>query len=197
MSACFRKDDAHDPAVYAAAAIAVFSEYDLGVVDYITDPRTGLPSRLNWLPTIKEIRDACDAKAQVDRASDMRDMRTRQQLAERDAFEAEQRNRPQRPSYSELRGKHDGQNGEPWGIQQERVDAERKEKLRAQLAESNERVRLSEYHRAGVEPLAGKENVSLSLLLSFGWTIKQMRGRRMLIPPPPKIPEPIQEREQS
>lgn len=63
LAACYRKDDTSNPEEYAAAGAAVLSEYTIEVVDVVTDPRSGLPSKINWLPTIKEIRDACEAEA--------------------------------------------------------------------------------------------------------------------------------------
>lgn len=63
MFGCYRKSEASDPEIYAAATAAVLSEYSHEVVDYVTDPRTGLPSRLKWLPSIFEIREACNDHA--------------------------------------------------------------------------------------------------------------------------------------
>ncbi|MGA7810304.1 hypothetical protein [Bradyrhizobium sp.] len=59
---CYRKGDANDPEVYTAAVAAIFSEYPASIVDYVCDPRTGLPRRSKWLPTIAEITEACDAR---------------------------------------------------------------------------------------------------------------------------------------
>lgn len=64
MFACYRKDDANNPETYCAAAAAILGDgYSREIVDYVTDPRTGIPSRLKFLPTVAEIRDACDARA--------------------------------------------------------------------------------------------------------------------------------------
>ncbi len=63
MFGCYRKSEASDPEIYAAATAAVLSEYSREVVDYVTDPRTGLPSRLKWLPSVFEVREACDNHA--------------------------------------------------------------------------------------------------------------------------------------
>lgn len=46
--------------MYAAAVTAVLSDYPLDVIDYVTDPRTGLPVRSKWLPTVFEVKQACD-----------------------------------------------------------------------------------------------------------------------------------------
>lgn len=43
------------------AAISVLASYPSEIVQTITDPRRGLPSKSQFLPTIYEIRAACDA----------------------------------------------------------------------------------------------------------------------------------------
>ncbi len=63
MFACYRRDQAANPEIYAAAIGAVLSEYPKLVVDVITDPRTGIQNRCDWPPTIKEMREACDTEA--------------------------------------------------------------------------------------------------------------------------------------
>lgn len=61
MFGCYRKQDANDPEIYVAAVTAVLSEYPREVIESVTDPRTGLPSRLKWLPTVAEVKEACEA----------------------------------------------------------------------------------------------------------------------------------------
>ncbi len=34
------------------------------MVEYVTDPRTGLPAKLKWLPTVAEVREACEKRAE-------------------------------------------------------------------------------------------------------------------------------------
>lgn len=57
---CFRTGDATDPEVYAGAVIIVLADYPDDVIERVVDPRHGLPSRMNWLPTIAEIKSACE-----------------------------------------------------------------------------------------------------------------------------------------
>ena len=59
---CFRKGDANDPDTYAAAIAAVLTRFPPEVVAHVTDPRTGLPSRSNFLPTVHEVRLACEER---------------------------------------------------------------------------------------------------------------------------------------
>lgn len=62
MFGCYRKQDANDPDVYVAAIASILDEYPPSVIDFITDPRTGLPNRLKWLPTVAEVREACETQ---------------------------------------------------------------------------------------------------------------------------------------
>lgn len=67
MFGCYRKADANDPETYAAGVAAILSEYPPEIIDYVCDPRTGLPRRLKWLPTMAEIAEACDARVEYAR----------------------------------------------------------------------------------------------------------------------------------
>lgn len=58
---CFRSGDAADPEVYVTAVGAVLSRYPEDVVRQVTDPVRGLPGRSKWLPTVSEVREACEA----------------------------------------------------------------------------------------------------------------------------------------
>jgi hypothetical protein len=57
---CYRKDDANDPDVYVAAVSAVLCDYSEAIVMAVTDPRTGIPRKSKWLPSIAEIAEVCD-----------------------------------------------------------------------------------------------------------------------------------------
>ena len=60
MFGCYRKAEASDPEIYAAATAAVLSEYPQDVIDFVTDPRTGLPVTSKWLPSVFEVKQACE-----------------------------------------------------------------------------------------------------------------------------------------
>jgi hypothetical protein len=64
----------------------------------VTDPRTGLPSTSQWLPTVKEIRDACDVIVRVEARRAKRDRDLRAQMRDRDKFDAEQKAKSNRPA---------------------------------------------------------------------------------------------------
>ena len=60
---CYRKDETQDPEVYVAAVAAVLSGYPETVIDYVCDPRTGITGTNKWLPSVSEIKEACDVYA--------------------------------------------------------------------------------------------------------------------------------------
>src|SRR5262249_34829633 len=64
MLSCYRRDETHNPEVYSSAVSAVLADgYSREIVNYVTDPRTGLPSRNKFLPSVAEVREACDERA--------------------------------------------------------------------------------------------------------------------------------------
>jgi predicted DNA-binding WGR domain protein len=54
--------EVNDPKVYASGVTALLAAYPLEFVRRVCNPVTGLPSRLKWLPTLAEIREALDAE---------------------------------------------------------------------------------------------------------------------------------------
>lgn len=64
LFSCYRKDEAHDPETYCSAVAATLSEFPRQVVEYVTDPRTGLPSSSKFLPNVAEVRAACVIEAE-------------------------------------------------------------------------------------------------------------------------------------
>ena len=60
MFGCYRKGEANDPEVYTMAIAATLAEYPAEVVEYVTDPRTGMPAKCKFLPTVAELREECE-----------------------------------------------------------------------------------------------------------------------------------------
>lgn len=58
-----RKDDAADPDTFFTAAALALTSYEPDVIVYIVDPRTGIAKHGTWVPSIKELHDACRARA--------------------------------------------------------------------------------------------------------------------------------------
>jgi Protein of unknown function (DUF2826) len=59
---CYRKGDANDPETYTAAVAAILADYEVEVIMRVTDPRTGIPRHLKFMPNPAEVAEACDAK---------------------------------------------------------------------------------------------------------------------------------------
>ena len=165
---CYRTGDANDPEVYTAAAIAVLSDFPLDVIQQVVDPRSGLPSRIRWLPTVSEIRDACQEIYGVRQRAQEWEAGAAKQLAERAKLEAE---RAARATSDELRAKH----GPTFGLDPELAkplndeEAERRRSIGDQVSAYTRETILREYRAAGVEPIyAGRTLVSPVLLRQLG-----------------------------
>jgi hypothetical protein len=130
LAGCYRKDDAADPETYATALAAVLALYSPDIVQQVTDPRTGLPSRVQWLPTIKEVRDECDAIDGHRRRLAAAAAREEQQLRDRREFEA---SKQAKPTYDYLKARY----GDNWGLKQAKEEAEAKVKRTAAMQEVN------------------------------------------------------------
>ncbi len=68
MFGCYRRDEAADPDTFVAAVTMILSRYPADVVEAITDPFAGLPSRKNergysGLPDVADVKEACEAEA--------------------------------------------------------------------------------------------------------------------------------------
>jgi hypothetical protein len=61
----YRAADVSDPATYISTASAVISGFSEEVATEALNPRNGLQTRSKWLPTISEIREACEQVAQA------------------------------------------------------------------------------------------------------------------------------------
>ncbi len=93
-----------------AAVTAVLAQYSEDIVTRVTHPVTGLPTKKSWLPTVKEVYDACEEAAAPAVRQQERDRIVAETLAERDAIEAA---RGQvRPTMEQLKEKY----GPNWGL---------------------------------------------------------------------------------
>src|SRR6185436_2841024 len=61
MLGCYRKGEANDPQTYATAVAAMLAQYPEEVIEAVTSPLSGLPSRTDFMPTLKELKEACEA----------------------------------------------------------------------------------------------------------------------------------------
>lgn len=68
MFGCFRRDEAADPDTFVAAVTMILAHYSPRVVEAVTDPFSGLPTRKNergysGLPDVADVKEACEAEA--------------------------------------------------------------------------------------------------------------------------------------
>ena len=90
LFACYRRDEAADPETYCAAVAAVLGDgYSREVVEFVTDPRTGLPSKQKFLPNIAEIRETLDARMDQIHRVRTYEQRVEEQLRLRDEWKAQ------------------------------------------------------------------------------------------------------------
>lgn len=57
---CYRASEANDPETFIAAAAATLARYPTEIAIAVSDPVSGLPSTNKWLPSIAEVREACE-----------------------------------------------------------------------------------------------------------------------------------------
>ena len=72
----YRASEANDPEVFIAGATAILAQYPEMVVRQVCDPVRGMPGQDKWLPSIAEIRMACE-RAMAPRYSDEKRERER------------------------------------------------------------------------------------------------------------------------
>lgn len=158
----FRRGEANDPATFVTSVAAILSRYPDGIVLHVTDPRTGLASKGDWLPTIHEIVVECERLAEQEHRIKER--------ARRDQETVSRRNNPphKRPTKEEMLKKY----GPGYGINQatERDHLERDARISGRSGEGTQRVILAEYDRLGLEPMWATDGVLLSpsLLSTLG-----------------------------
>jgi hypothetical protein len=62
LFSAYRKDDYHDPEGFLAQLGAILERYPPAVVEYVTDPMTGIQRRQTFPPSIAEVVSACEAE---------------------------------------------------------------------------------------------------------------------------------------
>lgn len=142
---CYRTGDANDPATYVAAITAILARFPEEVITAVTHPATGLPSKKGWLPTVKEVHDACTEavepiiqhEARLKRIAEQMEMRERERTGEK-------------PTIQQLKEKY----GANWGIEAsdpvkaaDRIVKENREARERAAART-----VAEYAELGMEP---------------------------------------------
>jgi hypothetical protein len=61
IAGCYRRDEAQNPEMFAAALAIILGDYPAEVVDYVADPRTGVITEFPMgLPNVGQIQSFCD-----------------------------------------------------------------------------------------------------------------------------------------
>lgn len=140
---CYRTGDANDAETYVAAISATLARYSEKVMDLVTDPRIGLPRKKTWLPSVKEVYDACEEEDLPIRQEAARQERIRKQLADRDQPR-------EKPTLAQLKAKY----GENWGLNPApnvKTPDEKAEENAKAMEREQARVR-AEYEHHGMVP---------------------------------------------
>jgi hypothetical protein len=90
-----------------AAITAILARYPEQVITDVTHPATGLPSKKGWLPTVKEVHDACDDAVEFSVQHEARLKRIKEQLEAR-----EREDRGEKPTLAQLKERF----GDNWGL---------------------------------------------------------------------------------
>jgi hypothetical protein len=64
MLGYWRKGEANNPKAYGLAVAAMLAEYPPDVVEELTHPLRGMPSRTDFMPTLRELREACEQESE-------------------------------------------------------------------------------------------------------------------------------------
>lgn len=92
-----------------AAIAAVLARYEEGTITAVTHPVAGIPGEIKWLPSVLEVREACERAELPKRNQRAREKRIADQMETR---RLEDEAKAHRPTYDELKAKY----GPDWGI---------------------------------------------------------------------------------
>jgi hypothetical protein len=90
----YRRGEAEDKEIYVGAIAAILACYPESVARFVTDPRTGLSGAIDWLPSVAQVKAACERAMQPLRAEQQRLLereRTRAVLASKVTVSPERR----------------------------------------------------------------------------------------------------------
>jgi hypothetical protein len=153
----YRTGDANDPDTYVRVIAAVLTCYPVEIMKEVSDPRWGIATKIKWLPTLYDVKEACEAAMQPT----YRRQREEAHIAER----RQRLSAPTapRPTLAELQAKY----GENWGLQGNDANERAiKESKIATTERANQRLLSREYAAAGIEPVHAGSGIPVSLALA-------------------------------
>jgi hypothetical protein len=109
MLDCYRTGGANNPETFVTAVAATLARYPDQVIYDVTDPTSGIPKQITWMPSIKEIYDTCERAMAPIRYRIEHEKRVAEQMELR---RLEDEARAKAPSYDQLKEKY----GADWGI---------------------------------------------------------------------------------
>lgn len=107
MLDCWRTGGANSPETFITAVAAILARYPDEVVYSVTNPTEGLPVQLTWMPSIKEVRDACEKAMEPVYRREREAKIIADTLADRADLD-----KSDRPTREDLKAKY----GENWGL---------------------------------------------------------------------------------
>lgn len=108
---CYRTGDANDPETYVAAVAATLARYPEEIITLVTHPTEGtIVGHIQWLPSVMEVREACERALLPVRSHEARQKRIAEQMESR---RREDEAKAKAPTYEELKAKY----GENWGLE--------------------------------------------------------------------------------
>lgn len=146
----FRNDGANDAKTFMVSAVAVLQHYPKDVIAEVTHPYSGLASKQQWLPTIFEIRTACEAEMAPRRRAAQHEKVREETLRLRLEDELLEHDRATRPDLEELQAAK----GEHFGLTPPPDDpAIRDPTVTDRRLESERRKMLAEYAHLNQDPV--------------------------------------------
>lgn len=143
MLDCWRTGGANNPEVFVTAVAATLARYPDQIIYEVTDPLGGLPRQITWMPSVKEVFEACERAYQPIVQNELRLKRIKEQMEMRDRMD-----RGEKPTLAHLKEKY----GENWGLNKltaTKTPEEKREETRVAMEQARARTK-AEYEAAGI-----------------------------------------------
>jgi hypothetical protein len=102
----WRTGSANNTDTYLTAVAAILARYPEQVIYSVTSPTDGLPVQLTWMPSLKEVKDACEKEMEPIHRREREAKLVAETLADREVDKSD------RPTITDLKAKY----GENWGL---------------------------------------------------------------------------------
>jgi hypothetical protein len=102
----WRTGSANNTDTYLTAVAAILARYPDQVIYSVTSPTDGLPVQLTWMPSLKEVKDACEKEMEPIYKREREAKIVAETLADREV------DKSGRPTKEDLKAKY----GENWGL---------------------------------------------------------------------------------